>query len=42
MRTELNEKKNYIAPVVRVVELDRHDIIASSPDDEPPYTGRLN
>ena len=39
MRTELNEKKNYIAPEVRVVELDYHAIIATS---EEPYTGRLN
>ena len=47
---ELNEKKLYMEPVMKVIAVDCHDIIATSPgsgnnnidDDEDPYTGRLN
>lgn len=42
MKIELNDKKLYMEPKIKVITVDCHDIIATSGDDEEPYTGRLN
>lgn len=41
MKNELNKKKDYESPVIRVITVDCNNIIATSDQEEPLYTGEL-